>query len=72
MELIQDEIAIEFENCFRYRISGIKTVQQKNDILSQMEEAFREAVRNKPSFRDELSKVYEELKIQCEKQVEEL
>ena len=62
-----EEIAIEFENCFRYQISNIKTAEQKNNILSQMEETFLEAVRNKPSCRDELSRVYQELKIQCEK-----
>lgn len=62
-----EEITIDFENCFHYQISNIKTVEQKNNILSQMEETFREAVRNNPSCRNELSKIYQELKIHCEK-----
>lgn len=59
------EIAIDFENCFRYQISNIRTTEQKNEVLSQMEETFREAVRNNPSCRDSLSTVYQNLKIQC-------
>lgn len=62
-----DELTIYFYNTFFYEISKIKTTAQKNSILSQMEETFREAVRNKPSCRNELSRVYQELKIQCEK-----
>lgn len=61
------EIAIDFENCFRYQISNIRTTEQKNEVLSQMEETFREAVVKFPKCRDELSAIYQELKIQCEK-----
>ena len=62
-----DELTIYFYNTFSYEISKIKTTAQKNSILSEMEETFREAVRNKPSIRNELSKIYQDLKIQCEK-----
>lgn len=69
MEMIQSEIAIEFYNCFIYKISCIKSVTEKNNILSEMEESFRKAVRNKPSIRDEISRVYQELKIKCEEAI---
>ncbi len=63
---MKSEIAIDFYNCFLYKISCIKTVEQKNDVLSQMQETFQEAVRNKPSIRNELSAVYQQLKVECE------
>ncbi len=61
-----DEITIYFYNTFSNEISHLKTVEQKNIILSQMEETFRGAVRNNPSIRDELSRIYQDLKIKCE------
>lgn len=61
-----EEITIDFYNCFSYEISCIKTIEQKNNILSEMQETFQEAVRNMPKCRNELSKVYQSLKIQCE------
>ena len=64
---MEDELTIYFYNTFSFEISKIKTTAQKNRILSQMEETFRETVRNKPSYRNELSRVYQELKMQCEK-----
>lgn len=57
------EIAIEFENCFRYQIATAKTREAICKILSDMEETFREAVVNYPKCRDELSAIYQELKI---------
>lgn len=63
---MKSEIAIDFYNCFSYKISCIKTVAEKNTILSDMEETFREAVINKPDCRNELSRVYQSLKVQCE------
>lgn len=60
------EIAIDFYNCFSYKISRMETVTGKNEVLSEMEEAFRETVRRSPSCRDEISAVYQQLKIQCE------
>lgn len=61
-----DEISIAFYNSFSYEISCIKTVEQKNKVLSDMEETFRETVINKPSIRNELSRIYQDLKIECE------
>ncbi len=61
-----DEIAICFFNTFSGEISRIKTVAQKIDVLSRMQETFQEAVINKPSIRNELSRVYQQLKIECE------
>lgn len=62
-----DELAIYFYNRFSHDIGQIKTVEQKNNVLSEMQEVFQEAVRNMPSCRDELAGIYQELKIQCEK-----
>ena len=64
---MKSELAICFYNRFSYDIGQIKTVAQKNNVLSEMQETFQEAVRNNPSCRDELAGVYQELKIQCEK-----
>ena len=61
-----DELTIYFYNTFSYDISRIRTVEQKVDILSRMEETFRQAVRSKPSIRNELSEIYQSLKVQCE------
>lgn len=64
-----EEITIDFYNCFSYRISCIKTIEQKNNILSEMQETFQESVRNMPKCRDELSRVYQSLKVKCEEAV---
>lgn len=61
-----DELTIYFYNTFSYEILKIKTTTQKNSILSEMQETFQTAVRNKPSIRNELSEVYQSLKVQCE------
>lgn len=64
-----DELVIYFYNTFSYDISQIKTAAQRVDVLSRMEETFRQAVRNKPEIRDEISAVYQQLKVECEKAV---
>lgn len=61
-----EELTICFYNRFSYDIGQIKTVAQKNNVLSQMQETFQEAVRNKPSIRNKLSEIYQQLKIECE------
>lgn len=66
---MNEEITINFYNCFSYKIACIRTMTQKNDILSQMQETFQETVRNRPSCRNELSEIYQRLKIQCEEAV---
>ncbi len=63
---MKSEIAIDFHNCFSYKISCINNVADKNNVLSEMQETFQEAVRNKPSIRNELSEIYQDLKLRCE------
>lgn len=60
------EIANDFYNCYSYKISCIKSMEDKNNILSEMQEIFQEAVRNMPECRNELSEIYQSLKIKCE------
>lgn len=63
---MKSEIVIDFYNFFSFKISCIKTVAEKNNILSEMQEIFQEIVRNKPSCRNEMSQIYEKLKVRCE------
>lgn len=61
-----EEITTNFYNCYSYKISCIRSIEDKNSVLSEMCETFQEAVRNMPRCRDELSRVYQALKIKCE------
>lgn len=61
-----EEITTDFYNCYAYKISCIRSIEDKNNILSEMCETFQEAVRNMPGFRNELSQVYQSLKVRCE------
>jgi hypothetical protein len=54
-----------FYDRFRERIAGIKTVEERNSILSDMQEDFIRQVRNEPDNRDRLSEVYQLLKQKC-------
>lgn len=54
-----------FYDRYREKIADIGTIAQRNEILSEMEERFREYVRREPQIRDELSKIYELLKVKC-------
>lgn len=54
-----------FYDRFRERIAGIKTVEERNSILSDMQEDFTRQVRNEPDNRDKLSEVYQLLKQKC-------
>lgn len=54
-----------FYDRFRERIAGIKTVEERNGILSDMQEDFIRQVRNEPDNRDRLSEVYQLLKQKC-------
>ena len=54
-----------FYDRFRERITGIETVEQRNDILSDMQETFETEVRQEPQNRDKLSEVYQLLKRKC-------
>lgn len=54
-----------FYDRYRERITGIKTVEQRNGILSDMQEDFTRHVRNNPHSRNELSEAYQLLKKEC-------
>lgn len=54
-----------FYDRYRERITGIKTVEQRNNILSKMQQDFETEVRQKPQNRDRLSDVYQSLKQKC-------
>lgn len=54
-----------FYDRFREQITGIKTVEQRNNILSDMQQYFEREVRQEPQIRDELSEVYQLLKRKC-------
>lgn len=54
-----------FYDRFRERIAGIKTVEERNSILSDMQEDFTKQVKNEPGNRDRLSEVYQILKQKC-------
>ena len=54
-----------FYDRYRERITGIKTVEQRNNILSEMQQDFETEVRQEPQNRDKLSDVYHLLKRKC-------
>ena len=54
-----------FYDRFRERIAGIQTVEERNSILSDMQEDFARRVRNEPDNRNKLSKAYQLLKMKC-------
>lgn len=61
-----EEITTDFYNCYSYKISCIGSIKDKNIVLSEMQETFADAVRSYPTCRNELSRIYQELKIRCE------
>lgn len=58
-------IVTAFYDRYRGKIADIGTIAQRNEILSDMEERFREYVRREPQNRDKLSEVYQLLKRKC-------
>ena len=54
-----------FYDRYRERITGIKMVEQRNNILSEMQQDFETEVRQEPQNRDKLSEVYQLLKRKC-------
>lgn len=59
-------VVIDFYNCYSYKISCVRSIEDKNNVLSSMQETFTDAVRSYPTCRNELSRIYQELKIRCE------
>jgi len=64
--IFMEKTTNEFIRIFSEKISCIRTVNQKVSVLADMEEYFRERVRNNPKCRNELSAAYQYLKIECE------
>lgn len=54
-----------FYDRFQERITGIKTVEQRNNILSDMQQYFEREAREEPQNRDKLSEIYQLLKRKC-------
>lgn len=54
--------ATAFYSRYQERISGIKTVNQRNDALSDMQQDFEAGVRREPQNRNQLSEIYALLK----------
>lgn len=54
-----------FYDQYMERIAGIKSVEQRNNILSDIQQYFEREVRQEPQVRDELSEVYQLLKRKC-------
>lgn len=44
--------SMAFYDRYRERITGIKTVEQRNNILSEMQQDFEREVRQEPQNRD--------------------
>ena len=54
-----------FYDKFKPQIADVRTVQERNGILSDMSELFERVVRDEPNCRDQLSEVYQLLKMKC-------
>lgn len=54
-----------FYDRYRERITGIESVEQRNNILSEMQQDFETELRQEPQNRDKLSEVYQLLKRKC-------
>ncbi len=51
-----------FYDRYRERTTGIKTVQERRGILSDMQQDFEAEVRQEPQIRNQLSEIYALLK----------
>ena len=57
--------AVAFYDRYRQKIAKIKTIGQRNNILSDMQRDFEAEVKQKPQNRDSLSGIYQLLKRRC-------
>ena len=57
--------AAVFYGRYRARVRGIRTVQQRNSALSDIQEDFQDIVRHEAQDRNALSAAYETLKLEC-------
>lgn len=60
---------MNFYDKFINRVSEVKTVEQRNRVLSDMQEDFTRQVRDKPENRNALSEAYQILKSMCWEEV---
>lgn len=51
--------SVAFYDKYRGKIEEIRTVQERNGILSDMQQDFEREVRQEPKNRDKLSEVYQ-------------
>lgn len=58
-------VVAAFYDRYQEQITGIKTVSQRNLILSDMQENFEMEARQQPKDRNQLSIIYELLKQKC-------
>ena len=58
-------MASNFYHRYRERITRIRTIRQRNSLLSDMNEDFERHVKTYPQERDEISETYQLLKRKC-------
>ena len=58
-------VVTAFYDRYRKEIADIGTVEQRNNILSDMQQYFEREVRQEPQNREKLSEVYQLLKRRC-------
>lgn len=58
-------MASNFYHRYREKITRIRTVRQRNSLLSDMNEDFQRSVRAYPQERNETSETYQLLKRKC-------
>lgn len=54
-----------FYDRYREKIAEVETVEQRNNIFSEIQQYFEIEVREEPQNRDKLSEVYQLLKRKC-------
>ena len=54
-----------FYDRYQRKIADIETVEQRNNILSDMQQDFETEVRRESQNRDKLSEIYQLLKRKC-------
>lgn len=54
-----------FYNRYQRKIAEIETIQQRNDILSDMQQDFERQIQQEPQNRNGLSEAYQLLKQEC-------
>ena len=57
--------SMAFYDRYRGKIAEVESVEQRNNILSEMQQDFETEVRQEPQIRDKLSEVYQLLKRKC-------